>query len=603
MKKSKALKSIGVGLAVLVALVVYAYGFQVTQVNLAETKSERRQTQLVRILRALAKPDFFRYEQQEYVVETPIMVPCPDSGFNSEPVDTSKPYMVVTPACAGPGEDVHVEGFNFAPNTTGPLNFIPPSEVSLPVATIQTDAGGHFVVNGKLPKRPNEEVQRLRAVTRQTVGGPVLTQTAIDTWDKIVETVFLALLATTLGTFLAIPLSFLAARNLMKDVGSPLISVALDIIAIPAGLLAGGWVAGRLGTISDALDGQSWLILVGLIILPAIAWFIARWALPQEEISAPRIRIRIARMLVLIAASLLVTISLFFLSKLVMIVGAWLAGRLGGFGFLGTFVRDLGEILGMLIPVMLALVGAGVASNLVGKIGQIALKRLSTSVARLLAGVLSVIAGFILGAILGAGVEWLYQIGDPVKTLWLPGAIGAVLGLLLAIRYRVKSVVPIGMVVYYIARTLFNALRSIEALIMVIVFVVWVGIGPFAGVLALSLHTVASLAKLYSEQVESILAGPVEAIKATGANRLQTIVYAVIPQIIPPYISYTMYRWDINVRMSTIIGFAGGGGIGFLLIQNINLLNYRAASAQMIAIALVVATMDYLSSRMREEVV
>jgi phosphonate ABC transporter permease subunit PhnE len=159
------------------------------------------------------------------------------------------------------------------------------------------------------------------------------------------------------------------------------------------------------------------------------------------------------------------------------------------------------------------------------------------------------------------------------------------------------------MVIYYITRTILNALRSIESLIMVIVFVVWVGIGPFAGVLALSLHTVAALAKLYSEQVESIMSGPVEAIKATGANWMQTVVYAVIPQIIPPYISFTMYRWDINVRMSTIIGFAGGGGIGFLLIQNINLLNYRAASAQMIAIAIVVASMDYLSSRLREKVV
>jgi phosphonate transport system permease protein len=158
-------------------------------------------------------------------------------------------------------------------------------------------------------------------------------------------------------------------------------------------------------------------------------------------------------------------------------------------------------------------------------------------------------------------------------------------------------------VIYFIARTIFNALRSIEALIMVIVFVVWVGIGPFAGVLALSLHTIAALAKLYSEQVESILEGPVEAIRATGANRLQTIVYGVIPQIIPPYISFTMYRWDINVRMSTIIGFAGGGGIGFLLIQNINLLNYRAASVQMLAIAIVVASMDYISSKLRETTV
>jgi len=77
----------------------------------------------------------------------------------------------------------------------------------------------------------------------------------------------------------------------------------------------------------------------------------------------------------------------------------------------------------------------------------------------------------------------------------------------------------------------------------------------------------------------------------------------VIPQIVQPYISFTMYRWDINVRMSTIIDFAGGGGIGFLLYQNINLLNYRGASAQMLAIAVVVASMDYLSSVIRERII
>jgi phosphonate ABC transporter permease subunit PhnE len=138
---------------------------------------------------------------------------------------------------------------------------------------------------------------------------------------------------------------------------------------------------------------------------------------------------------------------------------------------------------------------------------------------------------------------------------------------------------------------------------MAIVFVAWVGLGPFAGALALGLHTIASLAKLYSEQVESIMAGPIEAIQATGANRLQTIIYAVVPQIVPPYISYTMYRWDINVRMSTIIGFVGGGGIGFILQQNINLLNYRAASVNMLAIAIVVSLMDYISSKIREKYV
>jgi phosphonate transport system permease protein len=163
--------------------------------------------------------------------------------------------------------------------------------------------------------------------------------------------------------------------------------------------------------------------------------------------------------------------------------------------------------------------------------------------------------------------------------------------------------VNVGLATYYLTRTVFNVLRAIEPLIMAIVFVVWVGLGPFAGALALALHTIAALAKLYSEQVESIAPGPLEAIRATGATRLQTVVYAVVPQVIPPYISFTMYRWDINVRMSTIIGFVGGGGIGFLLQQNINLLNYRGAAAQILAIAIVVAAMDALSSRIRERYV
>jgi phosphonate transport system permease protein len=181
--------------------------------------------------------------------------------------------------------------------------------------------------------------------------------------------------------------------------------------------------------------------------------------------------------------------------------------------------------------------------------------------------------------------------------------VGAALGAVWAILANPEQPVPIGTTVYYIIRTILNALRSIEPLIMVIVFVVWVSLGPFAGTLALALHTIAALGKLYSEQVESIMHGPLEAVQATGANRLQTVMYAVIPQVIPPFISFTMYRWDINVRMSTIIGFAGGGGIGFLLQQNINLLQYRAAAVQMLAIAVVVASMDYLSAYLREKAI
>lgn len=155
-------------------------------------------------------------------------------------------------------------------------------------------------------------------------------------------------------------------------------------------------------------------------------------------------------------------------------------------------------------------------------------------------------------------------------------------------------------VIYYIVRTILNVIRSIEPLIWAIIATIVVGLGPFAGIIALTIHSIAALAKLYSEAIESIDPGPIEAIQATGANWLQTIVYAVIPQIVPPFVSFTIYRWDINIRMSTVIGFVGGGGIGFLLQQWIRLLDYRAAGIAVWFIAITVMILDYVSAEIRE---
>ncbi len=157
--------------------------------------------------------------------------------------------------------------------------------------------------------------------------------------------------------------------------------------------------------------------------------------------------------------------------------------------------------------------------------------------------------------------------------------------------------------IYYLTRTFLNIVRSIEPLIWAIIAVVVVGLGPFAGILALTIHSIAALGKLYSEAIESIDPGPIEAIQATGANRLQTIMYAVIPQMIPPFVSFSIYRWDINVRMSTVIGLVGGGGIGFVLIQYIKLLDYRAAGIAVWFIAITVAILDYVSAEIRQRFV
>lgn len=161
----------------------------------------------------------------------------------------------------------------------------------------------------------------------------------------------------------------------------------------------------------------------------------------------------------------------------------------------------------------------------------------------------------------------------------------------------------IGTAIYYVVRFLMNLTRAIEPLIWAIIFAVWVGIGPFAGVLALTVHSIAALGKLYSEQIESIEGGPLEAITATGASGGQRIMYGIVPQIVAPFIAFTLYRWDINVRMSTVIGLVGGGGIGFLLIQWINLLQYEKAAVAVWAIAIVVSIMDYASAIIRERLV
>ena len=157
----------------------------------------------------------------------------------------------------------------------------------------------------------------------------------------------------------------------------------------------------------------------------------------------------------------------------------------------------------------------------------------------------------------------------------------------------------ITMAIYYFTRTIMNIVRSIEPLIWALIAVVWVGLGPFAGIVALTLHSVAALSKLYSEAIEGIDAGPIEAIQATGATKLQTIVHAVVPQMIPPFVSFSIYRWDINVRMSTVIGLVGGGGVGFILVQYIRLLDYRAAGIAVWFIALTVSVLDYVSAQIR----
>jgi len=162
---------------------------------------------------------------------------------------------------------------------------------------------------------------------------------------------------------------------------------------------------------------------------------------------------------------------------------------------------------------------------------------------------------------------------------------------------------PLTLAIYYAVRFVLNVIRSIEPIIWGVIAVVWVGLGPFAGVIALTLHTIASLAKLYSEAIESIESGPIEAITSTGASPVQVVMHAIVPQVIPPYVSFTIYRWDINVRLATIIGLVGGGGIGQILYQYIGQSRWQSAGLCVWLVAATVSVMDYASAEIRKRFV
>jgi phosphonate ABC transporter permease subunit PhnE len=610
-KSSSPIRSIGVGLVTLLVLVVLAYGFTVTKINFEETRSERRVASLTRILRALAHPKVFDYEYEEVDVEVPFYLGCPEEGVELPEVDRSGAFIIPSVACADPKETIVVEGYNFQENSSGPINFIgfsvdAPDGIPIQMGSFQADAQGNFQVEVTIPNRQvKEDPQAIRATGRVRVGSPTISREAKVTWEKIVETVFMALLATTFGTLMAIPLSFFAARNLMSDVKTPLSTISLSLIGWPLGMWLGIKAHQLLANLFSPLFNSFLPTLAGTVILPIFGFLFVKWILSkQDEDAESRLKDRLINLLYTLIATILVLASILFFGKLLIQIGTYLTPNEDvPLYFIRKFIFQVGDIISMLVPAIAALVGGGIFGGLFGNFGQTISDRITPATGKVINLIITPISGASIAVLILKGVDWFYQFNNPAITLYWPAGIGAVIGLALAILASPKQSLPIGIVLYGIIRTILNGTRSVEALVMAIVFVAWVGLGPFAGALALSLHTVAALAKLYSEQVESILEGPLEAIQATGANRLQTIVFAVVPQIIPPYISFTMYRWDINVRMSTIIGFVGGGGIGFILQQNINLLNYRAASVNMLAIAVVVASMDYISSAIRERYV
>ena len=147
-----------------------------------------------------------------------------------------------------------------------------------------------------------------------------------------------------------------------------------------------------------------------------------------------------------------------------------------------------------------------------------------------------------------------------------------------------------------------NADRAIDSLILALFFVSAVGLGPFPGVLALAIHSVGMLAKLFADAIEAIDPGPVEALKSTGAGKLATIRWAIWPQVAPHFISYFLFRFELNVRVAVVLGLVGAGGIGFLLNSYMRLFQYQKVLTVILVILALVMLVDFISSRLRRAV-
>lgn len=695
MRSNQILKRIIILLIIAVVLVIFSYGWTVTDIDLAVPQEPQRQENVGKALRELLSPNVFTQDYEISTYTANFRITCSDSEIIPPNTPSDAPYIVVEPTCGDGDETVTVYGYNFPSNGLARMNWIPLDGERRIRQVDGTDEDnfvarddGTFVVQIQVPRirGTTGEIHAVEVQGRFPVGLPRFSDTTNLVMEKMIETIFLALIATAVSILPSAVLSFMAAHNLMRPIRAQFGGLMVSFVLLPVGWLLGIWVLYPLGQLAFRIGSGNVLVALGAVLAVILGGVVLLPSINTMKNLIPIVILRRFLNTALITASLLFVI-----------------GLIGGLGelfrtsfprgtftnistfiddifvYMGAFIGALGEIIGFTLQIIAGLTGAFALSSLGTSLSKEFLKKTDTTLNHLLGGILGALGGAILlgmTATIGLSAAWMGLLtpivaGALATTLlpqlyrwffpkpevpnqtdrsilralaWTSGVIGFVITFMLlnvgqsliegmlpaqvpvltmgdATLYRyvaismvigavfggfagglggVRGTFPFGSVIYNTTRTILNTLRSIEPLIMGLVFVIWVGIGPFAGVLALALHSIASLGKLYSEQIESIDAGPIEALQSTGANRLQTIMYAVVPQIIPPYIAFTMYRWDINVRMSTIIGFVGGGGVGFLLQQQINLLQYRNAGVAVLAIAIVVSILDYASAAIRE---
>jgi phosphonate ABC transporter permease subunit PhnE len=208
--------------------------------------------------------------------------------------------------------------------------------------------------------------------------------------------------------------------------------------------------------------------------------------------------------------------------------------------------------------------------------------------------------------------DWNGILSDVLKAMTITVAtamIGTTLAALLALPTSLLAArnltqrSAIGRGLYVFMRMFFNIDRGVDTLILALIFVAAVGLGPLAGVLAMAIHSMADLGKLYSEAIENADKGPIEALEASGAPGTSVIRWAVLPQVLPLFVSYTLYRFEINFRVSIILGFVGAGGVGFLIQETMRSGKYDQMVVAVLAVVIMVNVLDFISASVRRRII
>lgn len=210
------------------------------------------------------------------------------------------------------------------------------------------------------------------------------------------------------------------------------------------------------------------------------------------------------------------------------------------------------------------------------------------------------------GRFFGIDFSLIPNLFEPAIETFMISCLGTLLGVIIcvpAIWFGALNITPFKPITYPIGRFMMTMSRSIHEIVWALFFVAVLGLGALPGIFAIAVRSVGFIAKMSAEAIEDIKPGPIEAIRATGANRFQVLLYAILPQVIPQVIGVILFEWEINIRRSAILGLVGAGGLGLVFFRQMNTYNYHGVTTVILAILVIIIFGEIVSHYSRKRMI